>query len=137
VRARERGRARAGQQYVRGRLHHLARDEHRVPHPRDRRDTARPQILARHHRSIHLHRAVEVQHRAGARVEERIVLEADNRGADRVERRAAAGEHRPPGHDGGTHAGERRGGVGRGPAAAPAVDDDRIAQHRAAYDARP
>ncbi len=128
--AREAQRPFPREHHVVGLLHHLARDEDGVLHALQRRHRARAGFAAFHHRGVELAEAVEVQHGAGARVEDRVVLEAHHRRAHGVEGGAARPQHRAAflhrrlhAHDGVF--------VGTGPPAAGAAVGDERDRHQA------
>ena len=85
------------EQHVGRLLHHDAREHDRVAHSAHGGHAAHGAGAPAHDRGVVLGLAALVQHRAAARVEERIVLERDRRRLHRVERRAARLEHPPPG----------------------------------------
>ncbi len=113
----------AGQHHVVGHFHHLARDQDRVLHPLQRGDRADLVFVGQHHAGIELDKAVEIQHRTGAGVEDRIVFQHHRGRAGRIERGAAGFEDL-------SSRGHGRGGAGdgvivgtRAPGAGAAVND--------------
>ncbi len=76
-----------------GLLHDATRHQHRIAHLRERRHRADAQSLADHHLRVHLGLAVAVEAGPDAGVEERIVLERDDRRHHRVDGGAACGEN--------------------------------------------
>ena len=96
---RERARRRAHEQHVVAVAQHRAGGADRVAHALHAGHRADVAARALHHRRVELDPAVLGQRGAAARVEDRVVLEHDDRGLDRVERAAAGREHgvsRPP-----------------------------------------
>ena len=72
----------------------VPREAHRVAQKRDLRDGPRPPVGA-HEARVEPRDAVGLEVRAGARVEQWLVLERAHRGLDRVERRAPAVQDAP------------------------------------------
>ena len=108
VAARERCGLRAGEQNAVGRFHDTARDQHRVAHAADAGHAARGQRLARHHARVEFGLALGVEDRAGAGVEQGVVLERDDGGRDRLEGAASGREDCPACLAGRAHARDRR-----------------------------
>src|SRR6185436_5165587 len=102
----------------------LARNQHGVAHALQRGDRTRAMRGALHHRGVELAEAVEVEHRTGAGVEDRVVLEDDDGRAHRIEGGAARGEHRAARFDRDAHALERVGLGADAPAPRAAVRDE-------------
>ena len=112
-----------------GAFHHRARRQHRVARTENAGDRAGGPVEAVHHRGVHLVAAGRGIDGAAAGVEQRVVLQRHHRGRHRVQRRAAAGQHRmagtqhgaQPGVEGrlelGVHSGAAHG-------AGAAVDDE-------------
>ena len=74
-------------------LHDRARRQDRVSRPEDAGDGAGPAVAPIHHRGVHLLRAGGGEDGAAPGIEQRVVLERDDRRGHRIERGAAAGEH--------------------------------------------
>jgi hypothetical protein len=120
----------ANQQDVGRLLHHQPRQPDRVLHVAQRAHGARAAVAA-HDGRVTLDLAVDGQRRASPGVEPRIVLQDDDRGRRRVERRAARAEDLPAGPGGGStrrHQGLTL-AVLRRPIAGAAVHDER-SRHR-------
>ena len=85
-----------GEHHVRVLIEEVAREAHGVAQQRDLGHRPRAPVGA-HEARVEPRDAVGLEIRAGAGVQERLVLEGPHRGLDRVEGRAPAGEHLPPG----------------------------------------
>ena len=83
-------RAVAGEHDVVGFFHHLSCDENRILHALQSGNRTDLRVRRHHHAGIEFHKAVKIQHRTGAGVEDRIVLENNRRGCGGVKRAAAS-----------------------------------------------
>jgi len=78
---------------VRRALHHCPRRDDGVARSEDRGDRPGAALAAGHHRRIHLLRTRASENSAPAGIEQRVVLQRDDRRGHRVERTAAAGQN--------------------------------------------
>ena len=79
----------ARQHHVVGLFHYLARNENRVLHALQSRNRTDLRCIGQHHTGIKFHKSIEIQHRTGARVKDRIIFKHDCGGDRSVERTAA------------------------------------------------
>ena len=89
----------ADEHHVPALVEHRARRAHRVADAGERGDGARGAVGAAHDRGVEADRALLVQRRAAAGVEDRVVLEHDHRRLHRGERVPAGRQHGVPGLD--------------------------------------